>query len=370
MMFRSPMPKMSSTLLNLDLPIEKINLVTTTVESCGVCNSSTNKKNKENIECKICRKWFHIACIEMSKESFNQLSTNNDADEAVFWLCDCCESRKISTKSEVDISKLISDGNKAIMLLINSRITDQNKILSSLKEDIDRVRADAQAEVRNVSTALNERMDAIDTKLSNVNGLSEVAVDDIRNAVEKNLRIDVGKKFTEVSDDIGFLYHKTLINEKLTRNHAIVVTGVHDKNISDIEIIQRIGKVINVGVEENDIDEIYPLKQKDGIPRFIVKFTRCIKKQEIIKGIRAKKSIYLNELGFKYENHLNTQIYVNEHLNWKNHQLWTEAKKLRSQGFVKFVWINNGDILYRVEEGTRAVVINSFDQISEIKNNK
>lgn len=328
--------------------------------TCEICNSSLNKKNRDYITCKVCGNYNHVGCIGMSNDLFNGLKNNS---KNVFWVCERCENQNFTIEKDVsNLTKIINDGNSAIMELINQ----QSTMLASLKNDIDKVRADTMIEVNTLSEAMNNRINALDEKISSQTNSVE-NINAVKASIVQDLNQHSGKIFNEINDDVSFLYNKSLLNEKLSRNSSVVITGIHDKAITSLESVKRICSVIKVPIEENDIDDIYPVHSKDNKPRLIVKFARALKKKEVMKGIKAKKSIYINELGFNYDTQGNTQVFLNEHLSWKNQQLWAEAKKLRAQGVLKYVWINNGDVLYRCEEGAKAEVLKGFDQLNSYK---
>lgn len=83
--------------------------------------------------CDLCLKWYHVKCTDMSDGIFDQLQDSNNSNE-VLWMCEICESRKISTKK--DISDQLKDSTNTIM----NKLASQEKLIDSLREEINSVR--------------------------------------------------------------------------------------------------------------------------------------------------------------------------------------------------------------------------------------
>lgn len=324
-------------------------------DKCRICNSDKNKKNQKWIDCSKCNCLYHAGCIHMEDEQYEMIKS----DVKTWWLCEDCEQPVKNREKNHDgsgklISQQISDGNKTII----DMIAKQNDILNGINTEIALVKKNAKIDVVNLEEKFDDKMNMFEEKLNAVNGPSN------------ELQIsEFSKRVNEIDGDVGFLYDKALVSEKITRNHAIVVTGIFDKSNSTeffIKSIIRIGEVLKVTVHESDIDDIYPIFAKDKLPRFIVKFTRILKKQEMIKGIREKRSLYLREV-YNCEGADNKQIFLNEHLNWLNHNLWKEAKTLKQMNFVKYAWIRDGDVLVKKNEGDKYIIIKSMSDIRKMK---
>src|SRR5579863_9635970 len=55
------------------------------MESCSVCSSECNV-SVGSVSCSLCHTWFHQSCINMSKQKYKFISSDND----LLWLCWVC----------------------------------------------------------------------------------------------------------------------------------------------------------------------------------------------------------------------------------------------------------------------------------------
>lgn len=60
-------------------------------------------------------------------------------------------------------------------------------------------------------------------------------------------------------------------------------------------------------------------------------------------------------------------IYINESLSYSRRQLFNAARELKKEKKFKFLWVRNGRILLRAEEGAKAIVITTMDQIADLR---
>ena len=63
-------------------------------------------------------------------------------------------------------------------------------------------------------------------------------------------------------------------------------------------------------------------------------------------------------------------IYVNDHLSKNSWQLLDKARELRNLGYCKYTWFNNGHVMIRKEENTRAVLIRGMEDLQDFKNQR
>lgn len=223
----------------------------------------------------------------------------------------------------------------------------------------------------NFKIMLNEKFDEqnkhFSDMLSKIVTLEENVVD-VNNHVRfvEEKVTEIGNTQSNMGNDIDWMYNKVQTSEKLQRSKTVVITGIEytqEENL--IEIVNNIADILKVNLIESDFDEIYRIKSTDKKPRIIVKFTRTLVKQRLINGIKVKKSLYAKELGIDKDKE--TQIYLNEYLSQKSHELWKEVKKLRSSNKVKYAWIRDGEVYIRKEEGGERVHVNNFYILNKFK---
>lgn len=241
----------------------------------------------------------------------------------------------LSNKNNDVMATLLKDVTEKFQLMLNEKFDEQNKHFSDMLSKIGTLE-------ENIDEA-NNHIRFVEEKVTQIG----------------NIQNDIG-------NDVDWMYKKIQTTEKLQRCKTVVITGIeHTREENLVDILNNISVILNVKVTENDIDEIYRIKSSDKRARIIVKFTRTLTKQKLMEGIKIKKSLYGKELGIENGD---TQIYLNEYLSQKNHELWKEAKKLRSSNKVKFAWIRDGEVFVRKEEGGDRIHIFNHNILNKFQN--
>lgn len=241
----------------------------------------------------------------------------------------------IKNKGDEAMATLLRDVTEKFQLMLNEKFDEQNRHFSDML-----------------------------TKINNLEENIDDANKHIRFVEEKVTQI--GNIQNDIGNDVDWMYKKIQTTEKLQRSKTVVITGVEQTQEENlIDIVNIISDILKVKVTENDFDEIFRIKSADKKARIIVKFTRTLTKQKFIEGIKIKKSLYAKELGIVNGE---TQIYLNEYLSQKNHELWKEAKKLRSTNKVKFAWIRDGEVFVRKEEGGERIHIFNHNILKKFQN--
>nr|CAD7400146.1 unnamed protein product [Timema poppensis] len=141
------------------------------------------------------------------------------------------------------------------------------------------------------------------------------------------------------------------------RLNNVLIDGIpklEKENVRDI--VLKIGEKIGVNITESDIDIAHRLPQwKAGKPpTIIVKFVRRTIKVDFMK----EKAKLRNTNSVSFVDAPAHNIYPNEHLTASNRKKFAEARKQRDDGKFAFVWVKNGHIYIREEEGKPAVLYN------------
>lgn len=148
---------------------------------------------------------------------------------------------------------------------------------------------------------------------------------------------------------VGFL-------ERVSNLKSVNILGVptadNETPADQIKLIKKICNFIKVPVSEKEIDDIFRYgKDKKSLR---VELVSKLKKRELIAAVKSKE-IKGTDIGLG----TNSQIFIYEHLSPANHKLHIEAKKLKKEKLVDFVWISNGQVLVREAEGKPAIVVKS-----------
>lgn len=140
-------------------------------------------------------------------------------------------------------------------------------------------------------------------------------------------------------------------NSKITKNSAT-------KNVA-IKLAKRLGVEIN----DSDIVIAHRLAvrtsnndERRKIPNIIVRFVQEEKKQQVIAASKEKKP----------KNGEQRNIYCNEHLSSYTWEMLNAARQYRDDGEIKYVWIQDGKVLVREEERSKAIRIWSCQHLDYI----
>lgn len=163
--------------------------------------------------------------------------------------------------------------------------------------------------------------------------------------------------------------------EQYSRANCLEINGIPEKSNEQLmEVVKKVGSSLGLQINESDIDACHRLGQKrsgdnSGRPRgIIVKFTRRIVKEDMLVKRRIKRNFNTDDIGFT--DRAAEVIYMNESLSMARRQIFNAARQLKKDGLVQFVWVRNGRVLVRAEEGVRTQVMTSPDQVEELRNTR
>lgn len=173
------------------------------------------------------------------------------------------------------------------------------------------------------------------------------------------------KQFITLSNELSSVKCRVSQLEVLTCARSINVIGVPivagESTASLLKVLKRICGALKVSISEHDVDDIFRIgNDKNNIK---IEFTAKLKRREIIKAARRIK-IFGNDVGLETVD----RLFFYENLSHQNRILHNEARKLQKEGFVAYVWIDNGRILVRKKEGTKAVLVQRLVDMTKLRN--
>lgn len=147
------------------------------------------------------------------------------------------------------------------------------------------------------------------------------------------------------------------------RNNEFMIRGIPPmKNEYLIGIFCKIMTALQLEIPEVAVDSIFRPQTKDKI---IVKLIRRIDKETIIK--RAKQ-IRLKGKDIGIDSNPDVNIYINESLSPQVAKLFYEARKIRTDFGIKFVWHKEGKIWMKKNETDAPLRVTSLEEITELRN--
>ena len=155
-------------------------------------------------------------------------------------------------------------------------------------------------------------------------------------------------------------------SEQYSKRNNLVISGVPFRQEEDVKILViKIAEKCSMVFEKWDILAAHRLQaRKNGDVPIIVKFHTKKSKEELMS--RAKKNNLTAELfGGKRED----KLYFNEHLTVSKTLLFKQARDLKEEKYgFKFVWVRNGNVMARRNEGDRFEMVKNVQDLSNIKN--
>ena len=154
--------------------------------------------------------------------------------------------------------------------------------------------------------------------------------------------------------------------EQRSLDKTIEISGYpYDKDEDTMTILKNIGDAIDYPLSEDMIDDLYRRKPNANFPGIlVVSFVRKREKLAFYRAARAKKNLSSRMLGFNLGEP--SRVYVNDALTYRNRKLLMTCKEFKRQNGFKFVWVRNGQILMKKDEGASVEVIKSAEALQRI----
>lgn len=285
--------------------------------NCVECSAKIDRKYGDIVDCYSCKNSFHISCVNLSVDELNVLSRENKE-----WNCKNCAS-----KSKYDFVKLM----KAF--------------------------EDMSAFMKDMSNYMKGRFDEI-----------QVSINCIQSLKEDNLALKAENK--DLKERISVVEYQLDKFEETSRSNILEINGVPViANENVLDIVKNICESgLGMNVDNNQIQNCFRLKsnKKDSKNpgKIIVLCANKEMRDHIIKLRRDKKHNNLNAktLGFP----TNEKIFINQSLTSYKRDLLFKANLCRKDGKCKYVWVRDGNIMIRKEEGGKIIYIKSSSDLDKI----
>ncbi|KAI5741901.1 hypothetical protein M8J77_000934 [Diaphorina citri] len=286
--------------------------------ACSKCNKSVDLGR---IDYSVCKQSVHYQCVPLADSTYSRMSTIRKRN----WKCANCKINS-STPSNTDTE---DEGLKEYMA------KKFNLLEVALAEQKDEV-----------INALNLKVRELEDKLLK------------RDAI-----------VAELEDRIDML-------ENRARNANIEIRNMPETQNEDVTlIVEEIGRTIGIlDLKAGDIQVAHRVKNRDG-----TKGNRPIVAHLSSRFMRnkwlANFKDFKKEKGFLTAKNVNgslpeTRIAIYEHITVKKKLLLKEVREFAREKQIKFVWIKDGLILVRKNEGDKRVIkINTKSELEQFKAN-
>ncbi|XP_031339583.1 uncharacterized protein LOC116168070 [Photinus pyralis] len=155
--------------------------------------------------------------------------------------------------------------------------------------------------------------------------------------------------------------------EQYTRANTVEIQGLPEEKNEDVyALVTKVGAALDLPLTRRDIDVCHRLgKKKDSNQpaSIIVKFVRREDKLNLLQKRRTKRNFSTEHLGFQ---HPSSPIYINESLSPTRRKLFSLARQIQKDKNYNYLWVRNGNIFIRKQQGDPAIKICSLDVIEKL----
>lgn len=278
---------------------------------CGQCKLEVKKEREDNIECDKCAKIFHVLCTKMDKRQFERLCENDEEE----FVCHMCDKNHTTVGEE--------------LLQIKAQLTKLSKL--------------------DQLTELQETMNFMSSKFDEI----------LKGMIENREKIKIIEKENHnLKTEINNLKESVkMLNDHRVKNDCVISGIKEDNSLSAVEMVVKISKTVGVVLEEQNIENAYFIKNKEGSKssrNLIVKFNSKVSKDKLMS---AKPK-------FK-ENENTISIYVNDFLSKESLELLRYARTLKSVGYHS-VYSYGGKIFARRSAITKPKIIKNEENVNQM----
>jgi hypothetical protein len=249
---------------------------------CGVCNKTVDK---EGIQCEICEKWSHPACVDISKDVYDTISRNDQ----MHWYCMGCNA---GASQMIKQLKKIEDRMETIEESFNKHKDDVKKESDKMERNVNKFKEDLRGEIERVSKQLQEVQKEVKAVKSNITeAVDQTLISSVKEQekkwadvvtknkedVSKQLDIQLKTRANEVDkiqkqiETVKETQYE--IQEKETRRNNIIMyradeseaDSAEGRRKEDLNFVLGLFSCINSGADDEDITKVNRLGRRiDG----------------------------------------------------------------------------------------------------------
>lgn len=275
---------------------------------CVECSVKIDRKYSDIIDCDICKASFHIKCVNVSVDEMNAIKRENKE-----WNCKKC----------AEVSK-----------------NEYQKIIITLND---------------MSTFMRNRFDEIQIAINCINVLKD------ENEILKSENLNMKKRLSLIELQLDKI-------EESSCSNVVEIFGIPENQNEDVRAIVKKVCDSGLGMNVNDTQILNCFRtnsnKKEVKSNRIMVF--CQNKElrdEIVKrGHDKKNSLFAKNFGFTS----NEKVYINESLTTFKRNLLFKANEIKKNGKCKFVWVRDGNIMMRKNEGERILYIKTCSDLDKV----
>lgn len=339
--------------------------------ACAHCNQAVSRQFKEkSIACAICAALFHIKCVNLGKAEIDALNATG-----LEWRCaGCLRDRRTSRANNPELSAGHSQGGdsgdeRADMgsAAFEGGVTLQS-ILTMIKKSRDEIIQTVTQEIKSTESDLGTSIEVANQKLDGQSAMCAQQQETINILLAKMEELKTENN--TLRKRVGDLEARLEEQCQYTRRNTVEICNIPvQPNENTVKLVQEIGKAVKMDVKEEMVDACHRLPTNDPqkIPPIVVKFVRRIDK-ELLMDCKRKNRKDLSTRHIELAVPDDRTVFFNESLTPAYRHLLYEARQLKRNKRIAYVWVRNGSVLARKQEKGPAVVIKTKNDIASLAN--
>ncbi|XP_047992793.1 uncharacterized protein LOC125231392 [Leguminivora glycinivorella] len=177
----------------------------------------------------------------------------------------------------------------------------------------------------------------------------------------------------DLQEQVACLKKENNERDQFGRQNNLEITGVPSRSGENLRtILNNICTKVGFVLDQSDIDCIHRIRvfsteakhQNLRPPSIIVRFTRRVRRDELLAAARARRGLTTADAGLDGPS---TNIYLNEHLTPANKMLLKRAREVKSELNYSYVWVKEGKIFVRKNDTSRVIRIVSESDLLKLK---
>lgn len=331
---------------------------------CGYCEENITGEG-DYVQCSNCNRKLHFKCTNITAATFKAMTTRQKGA----WKCQLCKdkARQGPSGGERELSEddKITEENEALKTATDSHVLSLN---SELRRDI-----------KDIKKTIKEYTASVEFMSKNYDNVNETLRNNNELLLKLTEQITDLKAQCAMKDKCIFNMQRQInhLEQEVIRNNIEVTNVPFEKEEDLLKVVKQIGETIGMQINNSDIDNIYRTNKKGTKKesKIIISLTNKLCKTNILSKSRTHGPIKVNTICKKLpsttsereRNQIyNQTVYINSQLTATNRFLIWQAKNQAKAAGWKFVWVKDGKILARKDEGATVIRIVTADDICKI----
>lgn len=348
--------------------------------TCAGCKNNISKN--EYLACSTCRGKFDLICAGISADSFRQFGEEHKKR----WSCPECtgklprgdntdtpvRSRNDYLQTNVSNENVTLRNKHSITSAVDKSLTEsklreiiKEELSSTLDRAINKHVTDQLKDIKEEIMSFRDSLTFFNKQYEDMKSRLDEKESIISNLQEDN---------NTLNQQVHELSNRLVQVEQTMRENNVEINGIPEHRTENLlTTVAQLAKTVNSSIADSDIlqaTRVAKLTKDTNKPRsVIVKLRSTGPRDALIAAVsqynrqNPKDKLNSHHLGISGTK---VPVYLQEHLAPFNKNIHAAARKRAREAGYKFVWIRNGRILVRKDEGSQAIQIRNSDSLKLI----